>query len=137
MTTPTTPADVERLIDDYQAIVDCSPDTPWSGCSGQTVSNLDHYDGHHSARFDALLKIFTVLRELASQVSALQEAGHLQRDEAINAVKAVQADRDAAVALLRQLDKASCVEDCGRAALIGNEVFLFLADFDARQAPQP
>lgn len=50
-------AQIKALRDgllEVRAIQGCSPKTPWHGCTEQTVSNLEHYDGHAFERAKVL-----------------------------------------------------------------------------------
>ena len=52
------PKGIKELIAEYEAIVNCSPQSPWHGCEAQRESNLDHYDGHRDAAREVLVRIF-------------------------------------------------------------------------------
>jgi hypothetical protein len=105
MTTPTTPADVERLIAEAEE---------WEPLP---------------------TSIKNALRELASQASALkaEQAATYELPKSHLAMAAkLEADRDAAVALLRQIgwQEAATTQHI-------ESIAWWLHEFDARQAPQP
>ncbi len=60
-------ADATALIAEYRRIRYCSPSDPW--CSRPTVDNLDHFDGHTTARDAILEQIFALAQPPASAPS--------------------------------------------------------------------